>query len=145
MLARLLTVLPTLLAINPSLSNARAFYFRGSTGSPSGTAGIGELAISSDGYVHGYSGDDNVPTFQASAPITLGAWHLLEIDLDFSNRRYTFYVDGTLLGGPFQFPSGANTNTLTRGSLIAYVAPKTATVEKRNYVAHYDNFSIATR
>jgi hypothetical protein len=29
-LARLLTVLPTLLAINPSLSNARAFYFRGS-------------------------------------------------------------------------------------------------------------------
>jgi hypothetical protein len=106
-----------------------------------GTNGTGELAISSDGHVYGYSGNQNVPTFQASAPITLGAWHTLAIDLDYSAHRYSFFVDGTPLG-TFGFPSNVYTNVLTRGSLLAYAAPDTATLHKADYVATFDNFSI---
>jgi hypothetical protein len=43
------------------------------------TAGIGELAISSDGKAYGYSGDDNVTTFLASRPVKLGEWHTLSV------------------------------------------------------------------
>ena len=31
---------------------------------------------------------------------------------------------------------------LLRGALLAYAAPDTATNQKANYVAHYDQFSI---
>jgi hypothetical protein len=121
------------------------------------TAGIGELAISSDGNVYGYSGDDNVPgcagpspcvppaSFQASAPITLGAWHTLAIELNFTTRMYSFFVDGTLLAGPFSFVSKADTNILARGSLIVYAAPDTQKLHKSSYGAYFDNFSITTQ
>ena len=95
-----------------------------------------------------YSADDNVPSFQARIPISLGVWHHLTIELDFYFRTYTFYVDGTSLpGGPFPFPGrvNQNMNTLARGSFIAYAAPETTTLKKANYAAYYDNFSIATR
>lgn len=109
-----------------------------------GTAGIGELAISSDGRVYGYSGYDDVPTFLASAPITLGEWHVLAIDLDFLNRTYSFFVDGGLLGGPYSFHGDADTNVLTRGSLIAYAAPDTQKRHKSSYGAFFDNFTITS-
>ena len=59
-----------------------------------------------------YSGDDNVPSFQARIPISLGVWHHLTIELDFYFRTYTFYVDGAPLSGPFVFLKRVNTNTL---------------------------------
>lgn len=108
------------------------------------TDGIGELAISSDGQVYGYSGDDNVPTFLTSTPISLGAWHTLAIDLDFSAKTYSFVVDGVSLG-TFGFKNNVNTAILRRGSLVTYAAPDTATLHKGDYVAHYDNFSITTK
>ena len=92
-----------------------------------------------------YSGDDNVPSFQARIPIRLGVWHHLTIELDFYFRTYTFYVDGAPLAGPFVFLKRVNTNTLARGSFLAYAAPDTPTLQKVNYTAHYDNFSITTR
>ena len=113
---------------------------------PSG-AGIGELAISSDGHAYGYSGDDLVPTFQASAPITLGQWHVLDIQLNFVTHTYMFFVDGSYLGGgpaPFRFPADFSANELLRGSFVAYAGPETATLHKSNYAAHYDNFTITT-
>jgi hypothetical protein len=106
--------------------------------------GIGELAISSDGFVHGYCGCQLVPTFQASAPITLGTWHILAVEVNFVSRTYMFFVDGRLLGVPFPFPADVNTNTLLRGSVLAYAAPDTTTLHKSNYAAHYDNFAITT-
>ena len=110
-----------------------------------GTAGIGELAISSDGYAHGYSGNEDVPTFQTSAPVALGMWHLLIIHLDFNARTYSFFVDGIALGGPFLFPSDAgNSNSLARGSLVTYSAPDAGKLMKSRYVARYDNFAITT-
>jgi hypothetical protein len=110
-----------------------------------GTTGIGELAISSDGKAYGYSGDENVPTFLTSRPISLGVWHTLEVDADFGSRTFSFALDGkTLPGGPFPFPSKADTNTLQRGSFVVYAAPDTAALKKGNYVVHVDNFSITS-
>jgi len=70
---------------------------RGAIVSDGGTTGIGELAISSDGHVYGYSGDDDVPTFLTSASITLGEWHDLAVEADFATRHFAFFVDGQSL------------------------------------------------
>ena len=111
------------------------------------TVGIGELAISSDGHVYGYSGDDNVPTFLTSAPVTLGAWHTLAVGVNFQTQSFSFSVDGTRLPGrPFPFPTNnntVNTKILVRGSLVVYAAPNTQ-LQKSSYVAHQDDFSITT-
>lgn len=109
---------------------------------PNGDAsGIGELAISSDGHVYGYSSQDLVPTFLTSTRVRLGQWHELSIVLDFAARTYTFFVDDRSLG-TFAFDPSATSNILRRGSLIAYAAPDTATLKKADYAAHYDHFSI---
>jgi hypothetical protein len=108
------------------------------------TAGIGELAISSDGKAYGYSGDDNVPTFLASRPVKLGEWHTLSVNTDFVNKQFAFCLDGKFIGGPFAWPPTADISTLIRGSFVGYAAPDTPQLKKSNYQAHYDNFSIAT-
>jgi hypothetical protein len=107
---------------------------------PSGTVGIGELTISSDGHVYGYSGDDDVPVFLAKAPVSLGEWHNLAVDVNFTNSTFAFFVDDDCLGS-FPFPSLPG-NFLRRGSLIAYAAPDTTELKKANYSAFYDQFRI---
>jgi hypothetical protein len=129
-----------------------------------GTSGIGELAISSDGNVYGYSGNDFVPgcpsinhvappgcpaSFLVTAPVTLGAYHTLAVNTDFVKRAFSFCVDGQLLEdengrSTFPFPSGADTNILRRGSLLVYARPDTLQLNKASFVAHDDNFSITT-
>jgi len=104
-------------------------------------SGVGELALSSDGHVYGYSSQDLVPTFLTSAPVTLGEWHSLAVDVDFAARTYSFLLDGESLG-TFAFDLSATSNVLRRGSLIAYAAPDTAANQKAHYAAHYDKFSI---
>lgn len=110
-----------------------------------GTAGVGELDLSSDGHVYGWSGDAFVPSFQVSIPVTLGEWHNLAIVADFGSSKYSFFVDDHYLG-TFPFPAqdcgSCYTTILRRGSLLASVAPDTATLKKANYTAHYDNFVI---
>ena len=105
------------------------------------SSGIGELAISSDGHVYGYSSQDLVPTFLASTHVRLGKWHELAIVVDFTTRTYSFFVDDRSLG-TFAFDPSVTSNILRRGSLIAYAAPDTATLKKADYAAHYDHFSI---
>jgi hypothetical protein len=114
-----------------------------------GTAGTGELAISSDGHVYGYSGNEHVPAFLTSAPVTLNAWHNLAVDVNPGARNYTFLLDGASLGTfDFQMPPDTEdptidyTNVLTRGSILAYAAPDTESLKKQNFAAHFDNFSI---
>jgi hypothetical protein len=110
-------------------------------GTPS-TASVGELAISSDGHAYAYSGNENVPTFLASVPVSLGAWHNLAIVADFGDQTTSFYVDDVLLGTfPFE-PSETFTGVLLRGTILAYAAPDTATNEKADYAASFDKFSI---
>ena len=104
-------------------------------------SGIGELAISSDGHAYGYSSQDLVPTFLTNAPVTLGEWHSLAVEVDFAARTYSFFVDGQSLGS-FVFDPSATSNILRRGSVIAYAAPDTVTNKKADYAAHYDQFAI---
>lgn len=104
-------------------------------------SGIGELAISSDGHAYGYSSQDLVPAFLTSAPVTLGEWHSLAVEVDFASRTYSFLVDDARLG-TFAFDPSATSNVLRRGSLVAYAAPDTVTNKKARYAAHFDKFSI---
>ena len=101
---------------------------------------LGELKMSSDGRVHCYDGNPLVPTFLASAPVTLGEWHDVAIVDDFAAQTYSFDVDGQSLG-PFPFLASV-TNTFRRGSLLAYTAPDTGSLSKADYTAHYDHFTI---
>ena len=110
-------------------------------GEPS-TASVGELAISSDGHAYAYPGNENVPTFLASVPVTRGGWHSLAIVADFAAQESSFYVDDVLLGTiPFE-PSETFTGVLLRGTILTYAAPDTAANEKADYAAHYDKFSV---
>ncbi len=110
-------------------------------GEPS-SAGIGELAISSDGRAYAYSGNDNVPTFLASKRVRLGEWHNLAIVADFATQTSRFYVDDHLLATFAWEPSEVYTGVLLRGAMLSYAAPDTATNTKADYAAHYDKFSI---
>ena len=110
-----------------------------------GTAGIGQLDLSSDGHVYGWSGDAFVPTFQVSVPVTLGEWHNLAVVADFASSTYSFFVDDQFLGTfPFdpQDCGPCHTTILRRGSLLASAAPDTDALKKVNYVALYDTFMI---
>jgi hypothetical protein len=119
-------------------------FFSASLGARGGDGNArGELAISSDGQVHAYSGNDNVPTFLFNAPVTLGQWHTLAIVDDFGAGTMSFYVDGSLLGTS-AFVSGATGTIIKRGALLAYAGPDTADNQRAEYAAYYDNFSIAT-
>ena len=83
-----------------------------------------------------------MPTFLASAPVTLGAWHELAIEADFTAEKSSFYVDGGLLTVvPFD-PAETYTGVLLRGSMLAYAGPDTATNKKADYASSYDKFSI---
>jgi hypothetical protein len=113
------------------------------------TAGTGEIAISSDGHVYVHCGCQNAPFFHASAPVTLNAWHNLAVRVDFWDRRYSFEVDGASLGTyafvqpPVpELPILDYLNIFARCSLLAYAAPDTAEMQKNQYTAYYDSFSI---
>jgi hypothetical protein len=105
------------------------------------SSGIGELAISSDGNVYGYSSQDLVPVFLTSARVSPGQWHKLAIEVDFAERTYSFFVDDHWLG-TFDFDPSANTDVLRRGTLLTYAAPDTAKNKKADHAANFDNFSI---
>jgi hypothetical protein len=128
-----------------------------STTDTSGTAGVGELVISSDGKVYGYNANAFVPgcpgnpppascvaSFLVTAPVTLGTYHVLAVNMDFNQNKFAFCLDGGLLGVPFPFHSDANTDILRRGSLVIYARADTAQLHKTSFRTHDDNFSITT-
>jgi len=129
----------------PKTAPGHHFYSASIAGrgdSVSGGAGVGELAISSDGYAYAYTGNEDVPTFLASTPIRLGQWHKLAVVANFATMTSSFYVDGRLLTTfPFD-PTEVYTGVLLRGSLLAYAAPDTATNKKASYASSYDKFTI---
>ena len=133
----------------PKTANGNNFFSAGIAGRAASTfegepssASVGEMAISSDGRVYAYSGNDTVPTFLAGKRVKLGEWHNLAIVADFATQTSRFYVDDELLAVFAWETSEEYTGLLLRGSMLAYAAPDTATNTKANYVAHYDKFSI---
>jgi hypothetical protein len=92
------------------------------SGEPS-SAGVGELAISSDGHAYAYSGNDNVPTFLASKRVKLGEWHNLGIVADFAMQTSRFYVDDDLLATMPFGPSGVYPELRSRAIILGDRAP----------------------
>jgi hypothetical protein len=121
----------------PGASNGVYAAIGSSVGSDA--TGLGELAISSDGMVHAYTGDDSFPTFLFSAPITLCQYHTLAVADNFAAQTSSFHVDGALLGTA----AFASDDVLASGSFLAYAGTDTSDFQKANYAAYYDNFSIS--
>ncbi|MFN0126746.1 MAG: hypothetical protein ACKV19_08680 [Verrucomicrobiales bacterium] len=121
-------------------------FFGANIAARSGSGGVGEISISSDGKVYGYTGNFGSPVL-ASTSITLGEWHTLGIDVDFAADTYTFLLNGSSLG-TFPFEVGFSSDLLLRGSAVAFGFPDEAAPDsqykKSNFVARFDNFSIAT-
>lgn len=107
-----------------------------------GTASVGEMALSSDGHVLVYSGNENVPTVLASVPAALGQWHSLAIAADFAAQVSAFYVDDILVATvPFE-PTESFTGVLLRGTLLAYAGTEDEDHSRADYAAYYDRFTI---
>lgn len=108
--------------------------------------GVGELAISSDGHVYGYTGADLVPIFRKKDRVTLGEWHTLAVEADFAERMTRFFVDDEYIGW-IRFDDQVTTNLLLRGSMLVYAAPDSEIAERKlykkaDYSAHFDQFAI---
>lgn len=115
-------------------------FFTANMAGRSGDGGVGEISISSDGFVYGYSGNFGGATL-FSTPVTLGAWHALGLNINFNTNLYSFTVDGTT-SGEFPFEAGFTSDVLLRGSLVTYARPDAGANLRNNYTAYYDNFSI---
>jgi hypothetical protein len=114
-------------------------FFTANIAARIGDGFAGELSLSSDGFVYGYTGAGD-PLALFTTPITLNAWHTLGIDVDFAGNTYTFLVDGTP-SSAFAFDAGVVSDTLVRESLIVYANPDTATNHRGDFTAYYDNVS----
>lgn len=103
---------------------------------------LGELELTSDGRVYAYTGNAVADRSQSlfSAPITLGAWHTLTIDIDFLTNFYAFSVDGMLLGQT-PFEPGFVADTLVRGSIVTYGGP----ILRDAYAFRFDDFEISAQ
>lgn len=112
-------------------------FFTANIAARTGTGFAGELSISSDGFVYGYDGTGD-ETRLFTAPVTLNAWHTLEIVVNFSANNYTFAVDGLMSGA---FPLGLDSEELVRQSLVVYARPDTGTAFRSDYTALFDNVS----
>lgn len=114
-------------------------FFSSNIGARSGNGSLAELSISSDGMIYGYDGNSNNIVY--TAPITLNAWHTLQILVDFAADTYAFSVDGTS-SSAFAFAAGYTSDILVREALITYAYPDTATNHRSDFTAYYDNNSV---
>jgi hypothetical protein len=136
------TIVQADLRLNGALTPGTDFFSAALASVGTGGAGLGEMKISSSGNVYAYTGDDAVPTFLFSAPISLNAWHTLAIEDNFGADTSTFFVDGSELGSVGFVSDYNNDNTLQRGSLLAY-AGQDGPYAKADYTAYFDNVRIA--
>ena len=121
-----------------------ADFFAANIAARIGDGFAGELSLSSDGKVYGFTGTgEDVPLFTFNS-VALNAWHTLGILIDFSANTYTFSVDGTS-SSAFAFDAGVVSDVLVRESLVVYSRPDAGTSLRSNYTARFDNVSaVAT-
>jgi len=117
-------------------------FFTANIAARTGDGFAGELSLSSDGFVYGYTGAGGDPAPLFSAPITLNAWHTLGIDVDFAANTYTFLVDG-VSSSAFPFDAASISDVLVRESLVVYARPETVTNHRADFVARFDNASAS--
>ncbi|RYD31038.1 MAG: hypothetical protein EOP86_18755 [Verrucomicrobiaceae bacterium] len=118
-------------------------FFTANIAARSADGAVGELSISSDGRVYGFTGTGADGLTLINEPISLNEWHNLGISVDFAANTYSFLVDGTDYG-TFPFEAGFTSDVLLRGSLVVYGRPDAGAYSRDNFTARYDNFSIAT-
>ena len=115
-------------------------FFTANIAARTGDGFAGELSLSSDGFVYGYTGTGGDPAPLFSTPVTLNAWHTLGITVDFAANTYTFSVDGTS-SSAFAFDPAFVSDVLVRESLVVYARPDAGTNLRSAFVARYDNVS----
>lgn len=113
-------------------------FFSANLAARTGDGGNGEISISSDGVVYGYGDTGNI---LFSTPVTLGAWHILGVNVNFTANLYSFTVDAASFG-PYLFDTGITSDVLARGSMVTYAKPDAGANLRSNYTAYFDNFSI---
>jgi hypothetical protein len=107
-------------------------------GARSNDGGVGELGISSDGYIYAYNNASTEPIFVR--PTTLNTYHHLAIEVNFAQDKFQYFVDGTPLGTAVPFDAGFTSDTLLRGALITYARSPASARADHSY--DFDNFSI---
>jgi len=115
-------------------------FFTANIAARTGDGFAGELSLSSDGFVYGYTGTGSDPAPLFSTPVTLNAWHTLGITVNFAANTYTFSVDGTS-SSAFAFDPAFVSDVLVRESLVVYARPDAGTNLRSAFVARYDNVS----
>jgi hypothetical protein len=105
--------------------------------SPDGT--VGEISISSDGYVYGFGGVDPGAGPFFGAPVSLREYHHLAMKVNFAADTTTFYFDDHELGTA-PFAQGFTSDVLRRGSLVCYARGNAGMRTQVNF--EWDNFSV---
>jgi hypothetical protein len=98
---------------------------------------IAELILSSNGTAYAFAGT-NVYNF--GTPAALGQYHTLGLELDFANRRTTFFLDGLRLGS---LGFGGVSGLRFGGTSLTLLAFDDPILNPALYTASYDNLSIS--
>jgi hypothetical protein len=101
---------------------------------------LAEFSLSSDGRI--YAGP-NFQNYLFEQPASLGQYHHLQADINFSARTVTYLANGQIMGS-LPFNPAITSSILSRGSLVVYAVdpPPTFGEDKSAYTISYDNFSI---
>lgn len=107
--------------------------------SPDGT--LAELSLSADGHVYGYG---PATSYLFGVPYALGGYQTLAVEANFLTEVVGFYLNGVLLGTESFAGLGYSPGLVSRGSMVMYAnLPGTVPgVERGDYTAYYDDFSI---
>lgn len=102
---------------------------------------LGEISLSADGHVYGYG---YAGSYLFAAPVTLGEFHQLGLDIDFANGTTTYLLDGAVLGVD-SFAGEVSSTVLNRVALLNYgnlAVPVPDGFERDQYTGYFDDLSI---
>lgn len=115
---------------------------------------LGELGLTSDLKVDGYkfnAGTADSTPWVFKDLTSFNRWHRVAIQLDYLNRKTSYFMDGQSLGQPTDFDEDTG-NVLARVAMVVYArvdGDKTGDNEtgrpslRSNYAARFDNFKVS--
>lgn len=117
-------------------------FFAGSLAVRAGGATVAEIELFSNGTVgiFGNTPPNLNPLELKNA--NLGTWHNLGIDVDFTQRTSTFFLNGQAFSTSVAFSGSSVGNMLDRGALVVYALPDSGSSQRANYSLNFDNFSV---
>ena len=108
-----------------------------------GDGAFGEISISSDGHIYGYSYSGG-GSYLFGTPVTLGVFHDLGLDINLANSTTTYLLDGAVIGVD-SFAGVFSSTVLDRVVLLNYAnlaIPVPSGFERDHYVSYFDNLSV---